>query len=129
MVVTTDRQIVVDTNVLIYWFQHGLHLPRATLESIRPSYSIITQIEALGFWDIAPEELAGIRALLDTGTVVALNENIVDRTIWIRQQKRIKTPDAIVAATAIENRCELWTANTKDFNDIDELKVVNPLKT
>jgi predicted nucleic acid-binding protein len=35
--------------------------------------------------------------------------------------------DAIVAATAIENNCELWTANTGDFKHIEGLKLVNPL--
>jgi predicted nucleic acid-binding protein len=36
--------------------------------------------------------------------------------------------DAIIAATALENDCVLWTANIEDFAHIDGLRLRNPLK-
>jgi hypothetical protein len=43
----------------------------------------------------------------------------VQRVINIRQEKRIKLPDAIIAATAIEYSSILVTRNTKDFNSLN----------
>jgi predicted nucleic acid-binding protein len=42
--------------------------------------------------------------------------------------KKIKTPDAIIAATAIALNAILLTNNEKDFQGIKRLKVLNPQK-
>ena len=39
---------------------------------------------------------------------------------------RIKTPDAIIAATALHHQLVLATRNTADFKDIDGLNHINP---
>ncbi|MCF8381671.1 MAG: PIN domain-containing protein [Bacteroidales bacterium] len=44
------------------------------------------------------------------------------------KSKKIKTPDAIIAATAMVHGCTLITNNEKDFNNIKGLKIANPFK-
>lgn len=66
--------------------------------------------------------------MLDTGELIYIDTDIAQQTIKLRQKYRIKTPDAIIAATAIVNNSELWTANTSDFSNIKDLKLHNPLK-
>ncbi|WP_409017754.1 PIN domain-containing protein [Dyadobacter sp. CY323] len=44
----------------------------------------------------------------------------------LRKQRRIKTPDAIIAATALANNFTLVTDNEKEFTNIPKLKIVNP---
>jgi len=39
---------------------------------------------------------------------------------------RIKTPDAIIAATALHHQLVLATRNTDDFKEIDGLNHINP---
>ena len=39
---------------------------------------------------------------------------------------KIKTPDAIIASTAIVNGLTLITRNTKDFKNIEGLKIIDP---
>jgi predicted nucleic acid-binding protein len=39
---------------------------------------------------------------------------------------KIKLPDAIIAATAIVNNFVLLSRNTKDFEGIEGLEIVNP---
>jgi len=56
-----------------------------------------------------------------------LNDEIVQRVIDIRQEKKIKLPDAIIAATAMEYSAILITRNTKDFNFL-ALETINPFK-
>ena len=45
--------------------------------------------------------------------------------IKIKQTKKIKLPDAIIAATALHYDMELITRNTKDFSGID-ITIRNP---
>ena len=52
--------------------------------------------------------------------------NLIQNTIDIRQNYKLKLPDAIIAATALVYSLTLITRNTKDFENINGLKVVNP---
>jgi len=117
--------ICFDTNIII-------HLANRTLnESIIKDepivYPSIVKIESLGYSDIRSIEEQRIRDLFSTITEAPLTSAIVERAIVLRQDKRMSLGDAIVAATAIENDCELWTANTDDFKHIENLKIINPL--
>ncbi len=44
------------------------------------------------------------------------------------QGKKIKTPDAIIAATALAYGYTIITNNEKDFKGITGLKIINPYK-
>jgi hypothetical protein len=56
-----------------------------------------------------------------------LDESIIQRSIRLRQQVRLTLGDAIIAATAIENDCDLWTANTEDFARVDRIYRTNSI--
>ncbi len=49
----------------------------------------------------------------------------VDQCVKIRRSRKIKTPDAIIAATAIINNLTLITSDG-GFENIQGLKVINP---
>jgi predicted nucleic acid-binding protein len=57
--------------------------------------------------------------------MIKLTDDIVQQVIAIRQKKKIKLPDAIIAATAMEHSAVLITRNTKDFNSL-AFKTINP---
>lgn len=122
------NRAVIDTNVLISWYKSGVISNSNALASIAPIFSIITKIEALGFQEITEGEARAIGKMLDTGELVYIDNDIAQRTIKLRQKHKIKTPDAVIAATALINNSELWTANTSDFTSIEGLKLRNPLK-
>lgn len=44
-----------------------------------------------------------------------LTEDIAEQTIQLRQKFRTKTPDSIIAATALVNGLTVVTHNTDDF--------------
>jgi predicted nucleic acid-binding protein len=44
----------------------------------------------------------------------------------LRQQHKIKLPDAIIAATAMAEGLTLITRNSDDFKNINSLKLLNP---
>jgi len=122
------KRVVIDTNVLINWYKKGSITDISGLAAISPIFSIITQIEALGFRGITNKETAVINSMLATGELVYIDSEITKQTIMLRQEVKIKTPDAIIAATALINKAELWTANTSDFLNIKGLRLYNPIR-
>ncbi|GAB3823654.1 hypothetical protein GCM10028821_01470 [Hymenobacter jeollabukensis] len=87
--------------------------------------SVINRIELL----IKPANAAEEAALLQfigLCTVLPLDEPVIQQTIRLRQQHRIKLPDAIIAATALAHGLPLLTRNTSDFGAVPGLQVLNP---
>lgn len=89
--------------------------------------SFITQIELLA-WNQSEEEMKIVEAFIVSSEILWINQSIVDRTIEIRKKSKIKLPDALIAATAIEYGLTLLADNDKDFNKVEAigLKYVNP---
>ena len=89
--------------------------------------SIITEIETLG-WQ-PPEgstEMADIKTFLNGTTIVGLARPVAEIAIQIRRDRKIKLPDAVIAATAIAHDLTLISRNDGDFRKIDGLKYLNP---
>ena len=90
-----------------------------------PNISVITEIEALSWVNPDKKKEAFIRAFIDDANVLYLTPAIVDRCIKIRKGKKIKTPDAIIVATAIVHNLMLLTSD-KGFQGIQGMVIVNP---
>lgn len=65
-------------------------------------------------------------ALLRLLPQLAITEDILKRAVQIRQQFRLKTPDAIIAATALEHELVLVTIDN-GFNRVAGLGLIDPL--
>ena len=85
------------------------------------SYSFITRIELLGFPAITDAETKSIEKLLSAMNYVPMSQAIEDATIQIRREHGLKTPDAIIAATAIVNDLELLTLDQQLANRMAEI--------
>ena len=57
--------------------------------------------------------------------IIPLSENIVEETIQLRKQFKVKLPDAIIAATALQHNLTIITQNIKDFRRIPNISIVN----
>ncbi len=119
--------VCFDTNIIIYIANGALGDSIVSEELI--VFPSISRIESLGFQSIRSAEEQRIRELLGTLTEIPLADAIIERAIRLRQQKRMSLGDAIVAATALEHACTLWTANDADFAHIEDLRLHNPLKS
>jgi predicted nucleic acid-binding protein len=87
--------------------------------------SVITVIEALSWRHPDSKKEAIIQEFINEANVLTLSPEVVAQCVKIRRSKKIKTPDAIVAATAIVYNFTLITSDS-DFKNIPELKVLNP---
>lgn len=117
--------VVFDSNIIIYLAQGQLE--KTIGVDMDVAYASISKIEVLGFQQITAHEQRLLELLLREYQCLSLNEAIIQQAILLRQAQRISLGDAIVAATAIEYGCELWTVNSNDFENIEDLKVINPL--
>jgi len=120
---------LIDTNAIIDYL--GNRMPASGMTFMNqvidatPAVSVITKIETLGF--TAPDPHYQILLdFMNDANIFALSDAIVDLSINIRKAYKIKLPDAIIAATALAYNLTLITRNTKDFDSIDGLALVNP---
>lgn len=116
---------LLDTNFVIGWLkgseavQSVLHDFSISLQNC--AYSFITRIELLGFPTITDAEAKSIENLLSAMNYVPMSQAIEDATIQIRREHGLKTPDAIIAATAIVNDLELLTLDQQLANRMTEI--------
>jgi hypothetical protein len=76
--------------------------------------SLVTWMEVLAGADDVKEE-AVTRDFLAQFDVRPLDKTVAERAIKIRRQHKLKLPDAVIWATAMELGWLLVTRNTKDF--------------
>ncbi len=106
---------VFDSNILI---DHLNKVPNAWPEIKRYEnryISAVTWIEVLAGSDSEAEEETS-RMLLDRFRVIETDHHIREIAAVIRQQKKLRLPDAIILATAQSRNTILITRNTKDFD-------------
>lgn len=120
---------LIDSNAVIDYLNAKLPLTGMDLlDSIVDDVSVIsviTQIEILGF-DAPPDDEALTQDFVNASFVIVLDDTIVAKTIQIRKHHKIKTPDAIIAASALSLDLALVTRNTSDFSKIHGLRLLNP---
>jgi hypothetical protein len=122
-------EYLIDTNVIIGYLDNKI--PTAGMEFISsvvdetPAISIISKIELLRF-DTTEEILKVLTDFVNHSDVYPLNDAVAYKTISISRGKKIKLPDAIIAATCITYDLTLLTRNTGDFKGIAHLKILNP---
>ena len=121
--------MLVDSNVIIDYVSNRIPEKSAKQLDIyfnsNFSVSIISKIEVLGF-NTQEYELEQLESFIQLSSIVYIDEAVADKTIEIRRMKRIKLPDAIIAATALVQNCILLSHNTTDFNKIEGLQVLDP---
>ena len=90
------------------------------------SISVITKTEVLSYPFQKDEEFL-IQQFLSQIELIHLSDEIIDATIKLRRQRKIKTPDAIIAATAQISKMCVCTRNIRDFKNI-EVDYINPFE-
>lgn len=124
---------LIDTNVISDYFSAsipaaGLQFMDAVIDAI-PNLSIIIQIELL-CWTIDADTEKKIAGFISESLVLDITPDVIVQCVSLRKgkSKKIKTPDAIIAATALAHSYTLITNNEKDFVGIQGLNIVNPHK-
>jgi len=118
--------LLVDTNIIIYYLK-GERVAVDFLKKFQSklSISVITKMELLSYpYDEHQDRI--IRNFLNTSFhLININKDIIEKTIMMRRTKKIKLPDAIIAATAFVTNLKLVTRNISDFKNIG-ITVIDP---
>ncbi len=119
---------LLDSNTLIYASQPEARYVRCRewLEREGAVISAISRAEVLGFQRLTAIDAEFFATVLRFVPQLPITDAVLDRTVKIRQQLRIKTPDAIVAATALVHGLALVSADA-GFARVAGLSVINPL--
>lgn len=117
----SGHKYLADTNAFIFLLDK--HPALKPLLNVEWSYSFITEIELKGKLSISQTELKGIDDLLNACTKIPYLEEINQITIGLKQKFKIKTPDAIIAATSIYRNIPLITFD-KGSTSIKSLDLV-----
>lgn len=116
---------LIDSNIIIKVATRSI-ISQQSKDFLKPildkelNLSVISKLELLSKDDNLTE-------IVNVANIFHLNEEIINETIRMRRKYKIRLPDAIIAAIAIVYNFELITHNTKDFQNIKNLKILNPI--
>jgi predicted nucleic acid-binding protein len=122
-----EQRFLIDTNVIIDVL--GSFMPEKIKKVILQMpliISAVTYMETLGWHQVTPSQLRILQNFMESATIFPINQTIVEKTVLIRQQKKIGLGDAIIAATALVHNMTLVTRNVSDFKSIEGLIILNP---
>jgi predicted nucleic acid-binding protein len=119
--------MLLDSNILIYGAD-GAGEPRldAILSRTDLFAASITRIETLGFHQLTETQRHWLEVAFGRMNILALDEAVADRAIALRRQRNMGLGDAIIAATALVHGIALVTRNTRDFQHVENLQLIDP---
>ena len=118
-----SNNLLVDTNIILYAAVYNDDIATELLTENNIFISDITEIELLGYHRLSDEEYVILSDFIATLTVIPINSIIKQKAIDLRRKFALKTPDSIIAATALQLGYFLVTADKK-LQKIDDLQVV-----
>ena len=131
----SSRSIYLDVNVFIYHLED--RLPYSELTSLifdgMDGGKIAGQTSTLSLLElnVKPHQLGQTNRTLSNAALLKnmpglfihpLTLEMADRAAQLRAKYRLKTPDAIHLACAIECQCEIMVGNDKDLRRIKEIR-------
>jgi tRNA(fMet)-specific endonuclease VapC len=118
---------LLDTNAIVALLQGNSQLVQLLQNADWIGISVISQIEFLAFSGLNQADSQLFQQFCQRIEVINLASTdtvLIEKIIEIRQQFRLKLPDAIIAAMAIQNSASLVTAD-HEFAKVQFLTVIN----
>jgi len=118
----------LDTNAIIYYLDEDptvVPLLEPILgQDIAIFVSVVTELELLSHPGLTEEDMAAIQQLLTSVVIFPLESRLAQLAGALHRQYHLKTPDSVVAATALLTHTTLVTRNLRDFQGIDGLSLL-----
>ncbi|MBF0352079.1 MAG: type II toxin-antitoxin system VapC family toxin [SAR324 cluster bacterium] len=120
--------MLLDSNIIIYAIQPEFSRLRQWIANNELAISEISLLEVLGYHKLTQQDKLDLTELFDWNRVLPVSRRVIDFAITLRQQRKMSLGDALIAATAMIHDLTLVTRNTKDFEWIQNLKLLNPFE-
>ena len=119
-------KFVLDTNAVYFLFQGKLKETKIISDLKTISISIITELEYLSNKELTAKDKSlfeDLKAEIIVKYITDKDVNLLNRIILIRKKYKLKLPDAIIAATTMENNATLISSDAA-FSKIFNLKFI-----
>ena len=106
------KRYLLDTNAVIQLLAGNPSLIKMAEDSDFLAISVISKLEFLSYPDLTEDEKNAFSELLEDLTVFDLTASdfaLMQEAVAIRIDGGLKLPDAVIAATALVNGCEIIT--------------------
>ena len=123
----SGKRHLLDTNAIIALLKGNTQLVNCLNQADWIGISIISQLEFLAFANLSDTDKDAFDRFLQRIEVVGLETHhtvLLERIVELRQQYRLKLPDAIIAATAVYSEAILVTAD-KVLNKLSDVSCLN----
>ena len=108
----SGERYLLDTNAVVSLLRGDQALHQRLQQAEWVGISILSQIEFLAFPNLSVNDRGIFQQFADSVDVVGLDRHersLIDRVVILRAQYRLKLPDAIIAATALDRTAVLIT--------------------
>ena len=119
-------RLLLDTNSIIALLSANVQVIKLIENADELYISVINELEFKSFSNISQQDVAlfdEFAAGINVIDLIASNQGLKSKVIEMRNQYRLKLPDAIIAASAIVNNIVLITAD-KGFKKVAELQLI-----
>lgn len=118
--------MLIDSNIIIYAAKPEHPELRKFIEEHAPAVSAVSYIEVLGYHRLTEQERHYFEMFFAASSILPISNAVLRQAVTLRQSKKMTLGDALVAGTALAHDLTLITRNTKDFDWIGNLRLLNP---
>lgn len=118
--------MILDSNIVIYAVQPNYEKLRNYLREheYELTVSIITKLEVLGYNKLTETEKEMFERFFEVVKQIPISQAVIDKSIELRQERKMSIGDSIIAATTLLENDVLLTNNEDDFKEITNLRVI-----
>lgn len=116
--------ILLDSNIAIYAAQSPYQKLREWLREQTLIVSDLTKLEVLGYHRISNTELDYFSRFFSSIDVIPISNDIIETAIPVRRVNKMSLGDSIIAASVLMHNLELCTNNEKDFENVENLRMI-----
>lgn len=119
--------MLLDTNIVIYAAKEHYPAVHKLVQEHETIVSVVSYVEALGYASISAAEKAVLEDFFRGSKMLRLTRPVMKQAVRLRQTRKMRLGDSIIAATALVHGQTLVTRNVADFRWISGLGLMNPV--
>ena len=120
--------MLLDRNIIIYAAKPEYRSLQTLIATHAPAVSAISRVEVLGYHLLNEHDRLNFEDFFAASTVLPISDSVLSKAIELRQTRKLKLGDALIAGTALVHGLTLITRNVADFGWIEGLLLLNPLE-
>jgi predicted nucleic acid-binding protein len=118
--------MLADSNIIIYASKPGYEFLHPLVAQADLAVSVISYVETLGYHQLTEPERRFLKEFFENVNLLPLSDSVLERAISLRQTRKMKLGDSLIAATALVAGLTLVTRNAQDFDGIPGLDLLDP---